>query len=640
MSYIKPLFNNNFLEYASYVIKDRAIPHLDDGFKPVQRRIVHSLLEMDDGKFHKVANVTGHCMKYHPHGDASIFSALVVLANKDLFIEKQGNFGNIFTGDEASAARYIECRILPLAKRVLYNPQITEYEPSYDSRNREPVVFPCKIPLVLIQGAEGIAVGMATKILPHNFNETLEAVKSALNNKPFQLYPDFPTAGIVDVGEYDEGLGKVLVRAKLEESKDGKKIFIREIPFGTTTESLISSIENAAKKGRLKIASINDFTTDKVEIEIKLARGVKTSDVLDALYAYTDCETSISVNLLVIRDKKPVLMRVSEVIKYHAGKLVEILTAELKNEQKNLRDKLHARTLERIFVEERIYKRIEQMKTSEDVIQAVLTGFGPYMDEIKREVTREDVERLLKIPIRRISLYDINKAREELEQINNRLKEIAFHLKNIVEYATDYLNGIQKERAELSKRKTSIVSFDKVDIKDVVERDLLLQYDAEKGYLGFDLRNAETLFKVSEFDKVLFIRNDGSYMACKAPSKLYVGKDLLYCGLAEKDAAASVVFTILYIELKTKYVYIKRCKIEQFIMERNYHLVPENSKILKLTTAPAGTIILKYKPKPRLQKLEEDFRIDEYLVKGSKAGGVRLSTKEIKSFALKKSKGK
>lgn len=640
MSYVKTLFNSNFLEYASYVIKDRAIPHLDDGFKPVQRRIVHSLLEMDDGKFHKVANVTGHCMKYHPHGDASIYAALVNLANKDMFIDKQGNFGNIYTGDEASAARYIECRILPLAKKVFFNPNITEFEDSYDGRNKEPVVFPCKIPLVLIQGAEGIAVGMSTRILPHNFNEVLEAVKQALEKKQYPLFPDFPTGGFVDVSEYEDGLGKVLVRAKTEESKDGKKIIIREIPYGTTTESIINSIENAARKGKLKIASIDDYTTENVEIEIKLARGIQTRDMLDALFAYTDCETSISVNLLLIKDRKPIIMTISEVINYHAAKIVEILTAELKYEQKSLIDKLHARTLERIFIEERIYKNIEEMKTRDGVVKAVLTGFEPFMDEIKREVSVDDVERLLKIPIRRISLYDINKARLEIQEINDRLKKISWHLKNITNYASDFLSEIQEQNEGSSERKTKIISFDKIDIKDVVERDLALHYDSEKGYLGYEVRGGSELFSVSEFDRILFIRNDGFYMVTKSPQKLFVNKNLWYCGLAEKDVAGKVVFTILYRDQESKNYYLKRCKIEKFIMDRNYELVPENSKVLKVTTSESGVFMFKYKPKPRLKVLEDRFAISDYLVKGVKAIGVKLTAKEVKSFSLKHPKKK
>ena len=304
MAYAKTIFNNNFLEYASYVIKDRAIPDIEDGLKPVQRRILHSLFEVDDGKFHKVANIVGHCMKYHPHGDASIYSALVVLANKDLFIEKQGNFGNILTGDPASASRYIECRVLPLGKKVLYNPEITEYVDSYDGRNREPVAFRSKIPVVLIHGAEGIAVGMSTKILPHNYEEVLDAVKSCLNGKGFSLFPDFPTGGLIEVSEYDDGNGKVLVRAKLD-TKDPKRIIIREIPFGTTTESLMNSIESAARRNKIKVSGITDYTTEKAEIEIKLARGAYTEEVVDSLYAFTDCEVSISVNLLVIKNGLP-----------------------------------------------------------------------------------------------------------------------------------------------------------------------------------------------------------------------------------------------------------------------------------------------------------------------------------------------
>ncbi|MCK5154592.1 MAG: DNA topoisomerase IV subunit A, partial [Spirochaetales bacterium] len=463
MSYVETLYRQNFLEYASYVIKDRAIPDIRDGFKPVQRRILHSLFEMDDGKFHKVANVVGNCMKYHPHGDASIYSALVVLANKEVFIEKQGNFGNIFTGDSASAARYIECRLLPFAKKILYSPAITEYEESYDGRNREPVAFPSKIPVLLIQGAEGIAVGMATKILPHNFNEVLEAVISALYGESFQLFPDFIGGGFIDVSDYQDGLGKVLVRAKFDTS-DSKRIIIKEIPFGTTTESIISSIETAARKGKIKIGSINDFTTDKIEIEIKLPRNVHTNDVVDSLYAFTDCENSISINLLVIKDNMPTIMTVSEVIKFHANHLLDVLKAELKVTEADIKDKIHARTLERIFIEERIYKDIEDKSTGESVRKAVIDGFIPYKKEIIREVTEEDVERLLKIPIRRISLYDINKARKEIQELNARLKDVRYKLKNLTEYAVSFLEEVLSENRSRFARKTEIISFTKVDV--------------------------------------------------------------------------------------------------------------------------------------------------------------------------------
>ncbi|HDZ89732.1 MAG TPA: DNA topoisomerase IV subunit A, partial [Deltaproteobacteria bacterium] len=475
MAYVSEVFKTNFLEYASYVIKDRAIPHIDDGLKPVQRRILHSLFELDDGKFNKVANVVGNCMKYHPHGDASIFSALVAFANKDLFIEKQGNFGNIFTGDEPSAARYIECRLLPLAREVFYNPEITEYEDSYDGRNREPVTFPAKIPVVLVQGAEGIAVGMSTKILPHNLIEVAGAVISCLKGEPFSLYPDFPTGGLMDVSEYEDGNGKILVRARLD-TKDPKKIIIRELPFGSTTESLINSIEAAARKNRIKISSIDDYSAEGVEIEVRLARGVYAKDTVDALFAFTDCEASIPVNLLVIKEGVPTVMTVTGVIRHHTETLIRILTAELKLEQKHLKDRLHARTIEQIFVEERIYKRIEERTTKEGVIKAVMDGFSPFSARIQREVTTEDVERLLKMVIRRISLYDINKAKREMGEIRKRIGEIRHHLAHITEYAISFLREtiISKHRDDYPRR-TEIVSFGQVDVREAAQRNLKLR---------------------------------------------------------------------------------------------------------------------------------------------------------------------
>ncbi len=629
MAYVNKLFNENFLEYASYVIKDRAIPNLDDGFKPVQRRILHSLFEMDDGKFHKVANVVGHCMKYHPHGDASIYSALVVLANKELFIDKQGNFGNIFTGDEASAARYIECRLLSLAKEVLYNPEITEYEDSYDGRNKEPKAFPAKIPIPLIMGTEGIAVGMATKILPHNFVEVLDAVAAALQGDQHLLFPDFPTGGLADVSEYEEGMGKVLVRAKLDTS-DPKRIVIRDVPYGSTTDSLINSIENAAKKNKIKISSISDFTTENVEIEVKLARGVRTQDTVDALYAFTDCETSISVNMLVIRDNQPRQMTVGSIIQYYAGRLKKILEAELKLEQRQLKDKLHARTLEQIFIEERIYKRIEEMKTRESVVKAVIDGFKPFAKKIKREVTEEDVERLLKIPIRRISLYDINKAKREMEEIEKRLKEIAYHLNHLNQYAIDYISGVADKYRSQFARKTEIISFEKVDAREAAQRNLKLRYDRDTGYLGYEV-NGNLLFDVSQYDRVLVIRKSGAYSVMDAPEKTFVDKGMLCCVLADKDTLKNTVFSVVYRDEKTGYPFIKRCKIEQFILNKGYSIIPDNCTPLKLTTDENLDIDVTYKPKPRLRVLEERFSVKDFLVKGVRASGVRLANKEVKS---------
>lgn len=638
MAYVKDLYNTNFLEYASYVIKDRAIPHIVDGMKPVQRRILHSLLDMDDGKFHKVANVVGHAMKYHPHGDSSIYSALVVLANKELFIDKQGNFGNIMTGDPASAGRYIECRLLPFGKRILHSPEVTEFEDSYDGRNKEPVVFPAKVPLVLIQGAEGIAVGMATKILPHNFKEVVSALKAALQGQPFQLFPDFIQGGELDVSGYNDGNGKVLVRAKFDVSRDEKRIVIREVPYGTTTESLIASIEGAAKKGKLKLQSISDFTTENVEIEIKLARGVKAQDMIDALYAFTDCEVSISVNLLVIKDNLPVNCSVTEVIQFHAGHLVQVLEAELNVEKAKLEDRLHARTLEQIFIEERIYKRIESKKTQKGVMEAVITGFEPFKAQIMREVTPEDVERLLKIPIRRISLYDIEKAKREMKEISDRLKEIAHHLKHLVEYAVGTLEAIlDGAPAEVLERRTDIRSFNQIDVKVASKRDIALYYDKKNGYIGTSVRGGAELLRVSDFDRVLLVKKD-VYQVVKVPDKLFVGKDLLYCGHVDDDVVNSTTFTMLY-KNGDNQAYVKRFQITKFITDKIYPLLPEGCKALKLTLKERAGIQLDYKPKPRLKSLTEQFSVEEYLVKGVKAQGVRLSTKEIKSakfFALKK----
>ncbi len=630
MAYIQDLFDKNFLEYASYVIKDRAIPYLEDGFKPVQRRILHSLYEMDDGKFHKVANVVGNTMKYHPHGDASIFAALVTIANKDLFIDKQGNFGNIFTGDPASAARYIECRLTPLAKEALFNPEITEYIDSYDGRNREPVAFPAKIPVLLLMGVEGIAVGMATKILPHNFVEALEAEIAYLKNEHCVIYPDFATGALADVGEYDDGNGKVTIRARLE-TKDSKRIVIREIPYGATTESIINSIEDAVRKNKIKVSGINDYTAEDVEIELQLARGVHTDDVVDALYAFTDCEMSVSANSMVIRDNKPVIVSITDAIKYSAENLIEILIAELKFEQAQLNDKLHAKTLEQIFIENRIYKNIETMKTMKSVREAVFIGLEPFADQIRREVTEEDVDRLLKIPIRRISLFDINKAKEEMAEINARLREITKLLANIREYAISVLNGFIEKYRDQFPRKTELASFHKIDVREAAQRNMKLRYDRDTGYLGYDVSGGSALFDVSSYDKTLVIRKNGSFSVISAPEKIFVDKGMLLCGIFDKETAADIVYTIVFKQKDTGYPCIKRCLIDKYILNKGYELAPEGAKVICFTTEAAGELTLEYKPKPRSRVTIESFKIEDYLVKGVKSGGVRLALREVKS---------
>jgi len=632
MAYVKNLFDRNFLEYASYVIKDRAIPDLEDGLKPVQRRILHTLFEMDDGKFHKVANVSGQCMKYHPHGEASINPALVGIANKELFIDRQGNFGNLYTGDEASAPRYIECRVTALAKDIFFNPKLTEWASSYDGRNKEPVLFPAKIPVVLIMGVEGIAVGMSTKILPHNAIEVIEAEIACLTGKKFDVYPDFPTGGFVDISDYQGGNGKVLVRAKLDTS-DPKRILITELPFGSTTESIINSIDAAARNGRIKILGINDYTTDKVEIEIKLARGVYAQETVDALYAFTECEQSISVNLLVIKNGLPSVMTANEIIRYHAKQLVKILTKELELEKRELLDKLHLRTLERIFIEERIYKGIEKMKTAKGVQDAVTSGFKPFLKEIApRSVSNDDVDHLLRIPIRRISLYDINKAHDEMEQIKNRIKEINAHLKNITAYSVSYLKSViakisANEEIAGGARKTVVESFDKVIAKEVVNRDVDLKYDARTGYLGTNVSGSKVC-EVSPFDRILAIRKNGMYTVMDLPEKAFVGADAWWTGAADKEALAKTTFTVIYKDKDSGFPCIKRCVIEGWIIGKDYFLVPDGAVVLHIDTRPKFTFTVYYAPKPRLKTLSENFKAQNFNVRGLKAGGIRLSAKE------------
>lgn len=633
MDYVESLFNTNFLEYASYVIRDRAIPDVEDGLKPVQRRILHSLFEMDDGKFHKVANVVGYCMKYHPHGDASIGNALTVLANKSLFIDKQGNFGNLFTGDEASAPRYIECRITEFAKDILFNPHITRYVPSYDGRNKEPVVFRAKLPVVLLIGAEGIAVGMSTKILPHNIREIIEAEKACLSGKSFTLYPDFQTGGLIDVSDYQDGKGKVLVRAKLDTSDD-KRIVIRELPFGSTTESLITSIESASKSGKVKISEINDYTAEQVEIELKLPRGVYAADVVDALYAFTDCEQSIACNLLVIQDNLPVQTSVTEVIQTHAKQLTALLKDELLYEQEMLTDRLHLRTLERIFIEERIYKKIETMKTAESVIKAVIKGFEPFKAELIREVTEEDVDRLLKIPIRRISLYDIQKNRAEVQEISARLKEIARLLKSLKKYALSVLDGIlAKLPPEITARKTEITGFTKVDVKEAVNRDVSLRYDEATGYLGTSVTTGKEILKVSPYDRIFILRKSGVYTVMDVPDRLFVDTGMWYCGFAEKEVLSQILFTVIYKDEKTQYPYIKRARVESYILNRDYLFVPDTATVLYASTAENFEFTVQYAPKPRTKKNEARFTTADYPEKGLKAQGVRLAEREAEAAA-------
>lgn len=639
MAFVKNLFDQNFIQYASYVIRDRAIPEIIDGFKPVQRRIIHTLIKTDDGRFTKVANVVGKVMAYHPHGDASIYTALVNLANKELFIDKQGNFGNLYTGDSASAGRYIECRLRSITKDILnINPAITEYVDTYDAREKEPVAFKAKLPLVLIMGAEGIAVGMSTQIMSHNIHEVIEAEKACLRGEKFQLFPDFATGGLIDCSEYKDGLGKIIARAKLDTS-DEKKIIITELPYGSTSESLKESIEKAARNGKVKISSINDYTADKVNIEIKLPRGVYVKDVVDSLYAFTDCEKTVYCNLLVIKDNMPVQMTCTEVIQYHAKQLTQILHDELELEKAELFEKMHLRTLERIFIEERIYKAIEEMKTEAAVNKAVKDGFVPFAAELIRPVNDSDIEHLLKIPIRRISLYDINKNRKEVQAINARIREINKLLKHIVEYAISYLDGIEvKLDPAAFKRMSTLTNIKTVDVKTVVKRDTPLKYNEKDGYLGTQVSGGVELMRITPFDRILYVRKSGIYSVTEAPDKVFVGPELRYCGFADKDSLSKILFTIIYRDPETQYAYVKRCKIAAYIMNRDYFFAPDGMEVLHVDTRKNFTFELNYVKKPKMKVFTEKFKAQDYLEKGLKALGVRVTAKEVESITVEAQK--
>ena len=625
--------NTGFLEYASYVIRDRAIAALTDGLKPVQRRILWALKRTDDGRFTKVANVVGDTMKFHPHGDASIGDALVVLANKRYLIEGQGNFGNIFTGDPAAASRYIECRLTELARTELFNDEITEFVPSYDGRNKEPVAFPSKLPLTLMLGNEGIAVGMSSRILPHNFPELLEAQIAILKKQPFKCLPDFATGGLMDARDYQDGKGSVKVRAKIKE-KDESTVVIKEIPPGTTTESLIASIEAAVEKGKLKVKSINDFTSEDVEIEIKAPSGVSAEKLIDALYAFTDCEVTIASRITVIRDNRPVEMTVSEVLKANTEQLVDILRRELELRQKKLEDELHFRTLERIFIEERIYKLIEKCKTNEAVIAAVYEGFKPFKRQLLRDITDPDVERLLQVRIRRISLFDINQHREEMEKTKGELAETQKHLKNVVKYAIAHLEGLLEKYGPIYPRLTTkSARHEEVDVKAVAFKAFKVAYDRESGYVGFKVNGEEFKFECTKFDKMLLVFKDGTYKVSELTEKLFVGPELFYCGLPDRDT----VFTCAYTDRQASY--LKRFTFGGTILNKAYLCIPDKSRILYFAPGTPKILYVRYKPAPHQKINQQTCDPNEIEVKSPKTRGRQLSIKDISSVTPEPTRG-
>ena len=620
--------DTNFLEYASYVIRDRAIPSLDDGLKPVQRRIMWSLNQNDDGKFIKVANIVGHCMQYHPHGDASISDALVVLTNKQYLIEGQGNFGNLFTGDPAAASRYIECRLTPLARTQLFNDELTEFVPSYDGRNKEPVSLPSKLPMLLMLGAEGIAVGLSAKILPHNFCELLEAQIAILRKQPFTLLPDFPAGGLMDASPYDDGRGSVRVRAKIE-IKDPSTLHITQIPPGTTTESLIASIEDATRKGKLKVRSINDFTSEKIEIEIKSPQGVHAEKLVPALYAFTGCECSISSRLVVIRDKRPVEMTVSEVIRANTDQLVDLLRKELELKEQKLLEDLFFKTLVRIFIENRIYKKIETCKTQEAIHKAIYKGFEPFRQEYYRDLTDSDVEMLLGVRIRRISLFDIERHKEEIEKVQADLDQTRRHLKSIIRFTISHLKELLKQHGKHFERKTSLSSFESVVAKEAAFKSLKVSYDRDKGYLGHKVSGSEFQIACSRYDKILMVLQDGAYKVVETPDKLFVGKDLIYCATPERDREMTMAYRHKGV------TYLKRFTFGGTILNKDYRLCPEKSKVIFFEAGTPESLYIKYKPAPR-QKVSQQIAYPQELgVKTAKAKGIQVSIKEVHSVRVK-----
>ncbi|MFI5315438.1 MAG: DNA topoisomerase IV subunit A [Myxococcota bacterium] len=628
MSNLAPLMRRNFLEYASYTILDRALPDLRDGCKPVQRRILHTLFEMDDGLFHKVANVIGETMKLHPHGDASIGDALVVLANKDYFVERQGNFGNPITGHEAAAARYIECRLTPLARETLFNPNLTEYAPSYDGRRLEPVFLPAKLPVVLMLGVEGIAVGMATRILPHSFVELLRGQIAILQGERYRLYPDFPSGGLMDVSEYDKGRGKVKVRAVIE-TRGEKTIVIREIPWSATTESLIASIESAAQKGRVKISGIEDFTTDKVEIELSLARGVYAEEVIPQLYAYTDCEVTLQSSLLVIKDEKPVELTTAEVLEDATERLKRQIKAELEFDEAKLVDRQHWLTLERVFIENRVYKKIETARTEEKVSEAVMKGMDEFKRQFIRPMVEDDVKRLLEIRIRRISAYDIEKHKEELAGVEGDLATTRKKLKQLTKTVVAWLEELLEKYGDRYKRKTKITSIEEVDKKAVASANIKLSYDEESGFFGADVRGSEHQLQVTEYDRILAISSDGSYRIMAPPKKVLLPRKVIFVGLF--DAEKGKDFTLVYRDADRN-AFGKRVHIESFIHDKEYRFFKDEKGKLDLLLegdATPGRVHLQFVAQKRQRQKEAEFDLGELEFAGVTARGQRLAPKPV-----------
>ncbi len=635
------MYQNWFLDYASYVILERAVPHISDGLKPVQRRILYSMKRMDDGRFNKVANIIGHTMQFHPHGDASIGDALVQLGQKELLVESQGNWGNILTGDGAAAPRYIEARLSKFALEVTFNSKTTEWMNSYDGRNREPVTLPVKFPLLLAMGVEGIAVGLSSKILPHNFNELIDASINYLQGKPFELYPDFPTAGMIDVSKYNDGArgGVVKVRARIEKV-DKKGLVISEIPFGRTTSSLIESIVKANDRGKIKIKKIDDNTAGGVEIVIQLQSGVSPDKTIDALYAFTDCELSISPNACVITDEnKPAFVGVSDILRHNTDRTVNLLKLELEIRKAELEEEWHFSSLEKIFIEKRIYRDIEECETWEAVITAIDNGLKPYKKLFRREITLDDITRLTEIKIKRISKYDSSRADEYIRGLETDLEEVINHLANIIPYAINYFRQIRKKHGKGRERRTEIRSFETIEATKVVANNAKLYVNRQEGFIGTGLKKDEYVCDCSDIDDIIVIRKDGTYLITKVEEKQFVGKDVIHAQVFLRNDARTI-YNVVYQDGREGPCYVKRCAITGLTRDKEYNLGKgtAGTKILYLSANPNGeaeVIRVYHKPRARLKKVTFDFDFGELAIKGRGSMGNILTRNAVHKITLK-----
>jgi topoisomerase-4 subunit A len=630
---VSGMYKDWFLDYASYVILERAVPSLEDGFKPVQRRILHSMKDLDDGRFNKVANVVGHTMQYHPHGDASIADAMVQIGQKDLLIETQGNWGNILTGDRSAASRYIEARLSKFALEVVFSPKITKWQSSYDGRRKEPINLPVKFPLLLAQGGEGIAVGLSTKILPHNFIELIDSSIKCLKGQKFIIYPDFPTSGIIDISNYNDGLrgGRIKVRARISQLNKNTLV-ISQIPFTTTTSSLIDTIVKANDNGKIKIKKIEDNTANDVEVLVHLPSGVSPDKTIDGLFAFTSCETSISPLGCVIENNKPLFIGVSEILEKSTDRTKKLLELELEYKRGDFENQWHYASLERIFIENRIYRDIENVETWEGVIKAISEGLQPFINNLKREVVEDDIVRLTEIKIKRISKFDIDKAQIKIESIESELKKITFHLNNLIDFAISYFKNLKSVYGKNKKRKTEIRIFDDVDAKKVVVKNSKLYVNREEGFIGTSIRKDEFVEECSDIDDVIAFTEEGKMMVTKVDSKKFIGKNIKHVAVFKKKDKRTV-YNMIYRDGKKGTSYIKRFSVTGVTRDKDYDLTrgTEGSKILYFSANPNGeaeivNVVLRQSGSIKKLKWELDFADLEIKGRSSKGNIVTKYT--------------